>query len=86
MQLLLPVLMAWFLSLSFISVPNLLGKQRMALILELLFIICRTIALMVGVGFHDFYLSVALYSAMYVVTVVIQFFWYARVLSVISYG
>ena len=58
----------------------------MALILELLFIICRTIALMVGVGFHDFYLSVALYSAMYVVTVVIQFFWYARVLSVISYG
>lgn len=54
----------------------------MALILELLFIICRTIALMVGVGFHDFYLSVALYSAMYVVTVVIQFFWYARVLSV----
>ena len=79
-------LMAWFLSLSFISVPNLLGKQRMALILELLFIICRTIALMVGVGFHDFYLSVALYSAIYVVTVVIQFFWYARVLSVISYG
>ncbi len=64
----LPVLMAWFLSLSFISVPNLLGKQRMALILELLFIICRTIALMVGVGFHDFYLSVALYSAIYVVT------------------
>jgi len=40
---------------------------------------------MVGVGFHDFYLSVALYSAMYVVTVVIQFFWYARILSVISY-
>lgn len=78
MQLLLPVLMTWFLSLSFTSVPNLLGKQRMALVLEVLFIVCRTLALMIGIWFHDFYLAVALYSAMYVGTVVVQFLWYVR--------
>lgn len=78
MQQLLPVLMTWFLSLSFTSVPNLLGKQRMALVLEVLFIVCRTLALMIGIWFHDFYLAVALYSAMYVGTVVVQFLWYVR--------
>lgn len=74
------ILMPWFFfalfAASLSSMPSIFGKQRMALILEILLIALRFIALCAGIYLNSFVWAIILFSLVSTIVVAAQLIWY----------
>ena len=76
----LQVLIPWFFAMlftgTFAFIPVVFFKQRMAMTIEIIYTICRLLALIYGVFVNDFYLAIVAFSGVSFVFIAGQFIWY----------
>lgn len=76
----LQIMMPWFFvamfASSFSSIPSVFGKQRLALIIEVILIVLRLLALGIGIYLKSFVWAIALFTLVSTVLVTIQLAWF----------
>lgn len=76
LQIILPWMMLTLLLNPFDYLPDIFGRQRVLLYLELLQTLLRTVAVLIGIQRQDFALGIALYTASTCTIMVIRAVWY----------
>ena len=74
------IMIPWFLfalfAASLSSVPSIFGKQRIALIIEIIYIVARLISLIIGIYIQNFVWAIILFSFVSAVVLMAQLTWY----------
>lgn len=74
------IMMPWFLvnlfAASLSSIPAVFGKQRTALIIEIIYIVLRFLALCIGVYMHSFVWAIILFSLVSTIVLTVQLIWF----------
>ncbi|MBE0652215.1 MAG: oligosaccharide flippase family protein, partial [Bacteroidales bacterium] len=81
MRILLPWLFVVFISSPLSFLPDMLGKQKKAMWIDLIKFIFRVIALGIGVIMNDIYLSLMLFSGISFILVAYNLYWYVNLSS-----
>jgi len=75
-QIMIPWLIISLFTASLSSIPPIFGKQRIALIIEIIYILARLIAIIIGIYFQNFVWAIILFSFVSVVVLMAQLTWY----------
>lgn len=81
MRILLPWLFVVFISSPLSFLPDMLGKQKKAMWIDLIKFIFRVIALGIGLIMNDIYLSLMLFSGISFILVAYNLYWYVNLSS-----
>lgn len=75
-QIMIPWLIISLFTASLSSIPPIFGKQRIALIIEIIYIVARLIALIIGIYIQNFVWAIILFSFVSAVVLMAQLTWY----------
>jgi len=75
-QIMIPWLIISLFTASLSSIPPIFGKQRIALIIEIIYILARLIAIIIGIYFQNFVWAIILFSFVSAVVLMAQLTWY----------
>ncbi len=75
-QIMIPWLIISLFTASLSSIPPIFGKQRIALIIEIIYILARLIALIIGIYIQNFVWAIILFSFVSAVVLMAQLTWY----------
>jgi len=75
-QIMIPWLIISLFTASLSSIPSIFGKQRIALIIEIIYIVARLIALIIGIYIQNFVWAIILFSFVSAVVLMAQLTWY----------
>ncbi len=75
-QIMIPWLIISLFTASLSSIPSIFGKQRIALIIEIIYIVTRLIALIIGIYIQNFVWAIILFSFVSAVVLMAQLTWY----------
>jgi len=75
-QIMIPWLIISLFTASLSSIPSIFGKQRIALIIEIIYIVARLIALIIGIYIQNFVCAIILFSFVSAVVLMAQLTWY----------
>lgn len=76
LKIMLPWLFLVILVASLSFIPDLFFRQKKAMSIEIAYILCRTVALLTGVYFQDFNLSIILFCIVSAIVMLIKLIWY----------
>lgn len=81
----LNILLPWFFltlfSGTFMFIPSIFFKQKMAMIIQCFYFVSKVIVLVIGIYYNSYYLSMALYSSIGVLFLTLYLFWFYRILK-----
>jgi O-antigen/teichoic acid export membrane protein len=75
-QIMIPWLIISLFTASLSSIPPIFGKQRIALIIEIIYIVARLISLIIGIYIQNFVWAIILFSFVSAVVLMAQLTWY----------
>lgn len=75
-QIMIPWLIISLFTASLSSIPSIFGKQQIALIIEIIYIVARLIALIIGIYIQNFVWAIILFSFVSAVVLMAQLTWY----------
>ena len=74
------LLLPWLVMITAVSpigfVSDVFGKQKIAFVLEIIYLLLRIGVLMLGMWLHDFPVTILLYSAVGTLMILVQWIWY----------
>lgn len=79
-QLILPWAFLVFLSSSLSFIPNLFNKQPKSLFIDLIYLVLRIIALLIGIIYKNAFIGIGFFAAAGVIIISYQLYWYRNLL------